>query len=256
MMEPWRTGITTSDEKNIFIRGYDITSLMTQATFTDTIFLLHQNRLPTQDERRLLDAILIGVSDHGPAAPSAAAARIVASGNRQSLESAVAAGVLAMGDAHGGAAYDCMQMIGRGVELARNRDRSMQAAARSIVADAKSERKRLPGMGHRVHTEDPRTRILFDMARTKGLAGDGIAFMQALEVIVREQIRPLPINIDGALSAILFDMGFTASVGKLIFIIGRIAGVTAQVMEEHLREKPMRVRIPTIYDGPAPREIK
>ena len=81
-MEPWRTAITDSDEKHILIRGYDVTSLMTQATFADTIFLLHQGRLPTKDERRLFDAILIGVSDHGPAAPSAAAARIVASGNR------------------------------------------------------------------------------------------------------------------------------------------------------------------------------
>ena len=104
-MEPWRTGITTSDEKSIFIRGYDVTSLMQQATFTETIFLLHQGRLPAKEERALFDAILIGVSDHGPAAPSAAAARIVASGNRRSLEAAVAAGVLAMGDAHGGAAY-------------------------------------------------------------------------------------------------------------------------------------------------------
>src|SRR5512136_1522582 len=107
-MEPWRTAITTSDEKSIFIRGFDVTALMVQATFADTIYLLHQGRLPTPDERRLIDAILIGVSDHGPAAPSAAAARIVASGNRKSLEAAVAAGVLAMGDAHGGAAADCM----------------------------------------------------------------------------------------------------------------------------------------------------
>ena len=100
-MEPWKTSITTSDEKSIFIRGYDVTSLMTHATFTDVIYLLHQSRLPTRDERRLLDAILIGVSDHGPSAPSAAAARIVVSGNRQSLEASIAAGILAMGDAHG-----------------------------------------------------------------------------------------------------------------------------------------------------------
>ena len=163
-MEPWRTGITTSDEKSIFIRGYDVTSLMQQATFTETIFLLHQGRLPTKEERALFDAILIGVSDHGPAAPSAAAARIVASGNRRSLEAAVAAGVLAMGDAHGGAAYDCMQMICDGVAVARREGLSLQDAARRAVADAKSGKRRLPGIGHRVHTEDPRTRVLFEMA--------------------------------------------------------------------------------------------
>jgi citrate synthase len=255
-MEPWRTGITTSDETSIFIHGYDVTSLMQQATFTDTIFLLHQGRLPSKEERALFDAILIGVSDHGPGAPSAAAARIVASGNRRSLESAVAAGVLAMGDAHGGAALDCMQMIADGIALARRESISLQESACRTVADAKSGSRRLPGMGHRVHTEDPRTRVLFEMARKFGVAGDGVAFMQAMEEAAQEQIRSLPVNIDGALSAILCDLGFLPPVGKLVFIIGRVAGVTAQVMEEHKREKPMRVRIPVVYDGPPPREIK
>lgn len=255
-MEPWRTGITASDETNIHIYGYDVTSLMRGATFTDTIFLLHQGRLPSKEERALFDAILIGVSDHGPAAPSAAAARIVASGNRKSLEAAVAAGVLAMGDAHGGAAYDCMQLIADGIAMAQRDAISLQETAQRVVAEAKAARRRLPGMGHRVHTEDPRTRVLFEMARAYGVAREGVAFMQAMEMSARDLIRPLPVNIDGALSAILHDLGFLPPVGKLIFIIGRVAGVTAQVMEEHRREKPMRVRIPVMYDGPSPREIK
>jgi citrate synthase len=255
-MKPWRTAITTSDEKSIFIRGYDVTSLMLQASFTDLIFLLHQGRLPAIDERRLFDAILVGVCDHGPAAPSAAAARIVASGNRQSLEAAIAAGVLAMGDAHGGAAYDCMHMIQESLELAKRESLSIEAVARRVVAEAKSGQKRLPGLGHRVHTgKDPRTRILFDMARKSGLAGKGIEFMQALETAAGEQIRPLPINIDGALSAVLCDLGFTPALGKVMFIIGRVAGVTAHVLEEHTREKPMRFRFPVLYDGVPPREI-
>jgi len=254
-MEPWRSAITTSDETSIFIRGYDVASLMKRATFSDTIYLLHQGRLPTVEERHLLDAILIGVSDHGPAAPSAAAARIAASGNRQSLEACVAAGILAMGDAHGGAALECMRMIAEGVESARLESVSIREAARRVVARAKSERKRLPGMGHRVHTEDPRTRVLFEMAHEYKVAGQGIEFMKAVEAEAKEHIRPLPINIDGALSAVLFDLGFPPQLGKLIFIIGRLAGVTAHVMEELTREKPMRVRIPVEYDGPPPREL-
>jgi citrate synthase len=254
-MEPWRSAITTSDEKHIFIRGYDVASLMKQASFTDTIFLLHQARLPSQEERRLLDAILIGVSDHGPAAPSAAAARIAASGNRQSLEACVAAGVLAMGDAHGGAAYQCMQMIKEGIELAHRESIPIRDAAERRVAVTRSERKRLPGMGHRVHTEDPRTRVLFDMARECNIAREGIEFMEALEKAAREQIRPLPVNIDGALSAVLHDLGFLPEVGKMVFIIGRVAGVTAQIMEEYTREKPMRIQIPVQYDGPPPRKL-
>jgi citrate synthase len=94
------------------------------------------------------------------------------------------------------------------------------------------------------------------MARESGLARDGIAFMQALEEAIRELIRPLPINIDGALSGVLYDLGFLPAVAKLIFIIGRVAGLTAQVVEEYEREKPMRVRIPVVYDGPPPRSVK
>lgn len=254
-MDPWKTAITTSDETSLLIHGYDVASLMTQKTFTDIIYLLHQGRLPSTEERGLLDAILIGVSDHGPSAPSAAAARIVASGNRRSLEASIAAGVLAMGDAHGGAAYECVQMIDEGIGLARRESISIKEAGSRLAARAKSEHRRLAGLGHRVHTTDPRTHVLFSMAREYNLAGDGIAFMEALEKAAQEQIRPLPINIDGALSAILYDLGFSAEVAKLIFIIGRVAGITAQVMEERTREKPMRVRIPVTYDGLPPRKV-
>jgi citrate synthase len=94
------------------------------------------------------------------------------------------------------------------------------------------------------------------MARESGLAGKGIAFMEALEQRLRESVKPLPINIDGALAAVLYDLGFPAAFGKLVFIIGRVAGLTAEVAEEYAREKAMRIRIPVTYDGEPPREIE
>ena len=101
-MEHWRTAIAHSDQTGIWLRGYDVTSLMSRP-FTDTVFLLHRGRLPSEGERQLLDAVLVGVSDHGAGAPSCAAARLAASGNRESLSAAIAAGVLAIGNDHGGA---------------------------------------------------------------------------------------------------------------------------------------------------------
>jgi citrate synthase len=254
-MDAWRTAIATSDATSLRIRGYDIATLMT-LSFADTIFLLHQGRLPNQSERRLLDAILIAVADHGSGAPSCATARLVASGNRQSLSAAVAAGILAIGDEHGGAGSACMELIAQGVERGLREAIPLAEAARRITAEAKVQKRRLPGFGHRVHTHDPRSGVLFDMARESGVAGKGIEFVTALEIALREQIRPLPINIDGALAAVLFDMGFPAPFGKLVFIIGRVAGLTAEVAEEYAREKAMRVRIPVTYDGPPPREIE
>ncbi|HVG84607.1 MAG TPA: citrate/2-methylcitrate synthase, partial [Vicinamibacterales bacterium] len=113
-----------------------------------------------------------------------------------------------------------------------------------------------PGFGHRVHSHDPRTPVLFAMARDRGLAGDGIRFIEALEAAFSEAGKPLPVNIDGALAAVLYDLGFPPAFGKLVFIIGRVAGLSAEVLEEYTREKPMRIRVPVEYDGVPPREIE
>ena len=79
--------------------------------------------------------------------------------------------------------------------------------------------------------------------------------MEALAHAVAAQVKPLTINIDGSLAAVLYDMGFPPPFGRLLFIIGRVAGLTAEVMEELSRERPMRIRIPVTYDGQPPRPI-
>src|SRR5512132_979690 len=171
-MNPWRTAIVTSDAPNIWIRGREITQLMRGATFTDGIVLLHQGRLPSPAERRLLDAMLIGVCDHGAGAPSCAAARLAASGNRQSVSAAVAAGVLTIGDEHGGAASTCMELIAASLaEAAKHGETPAQAARRAVDA-AVADKRRLPGLGHRVHTHDHRSDTLFEMARAEGIGGN------------------------------------------------------------------------------------
>ena len=254
-MDPWRTAIVDAGPDHIRVRGHDVLELMRQATFTDLIFLLHHERLPSPGERRLLDAILIGVADHGAGAPSCAAARLAASGNRQSLSAAIAAGVLTIGDEHGGAGSGCMEMIEAGLADARHDSLSLDAVAGRVVDEAKAAKKRLPGFGHRVHSAiDPRVAVLFTLAQDNGLSGDGIRFARALEAAVRERIKPIPLNIDGALAALLVDLGLPSMVGKLIFIVGRVAGLSAEVLEEYTREKPMRIKIPVAYDGVPPQE--
>jgi citrate synthase len=254
-MEPWRTAISTSDDQHIWIQGYDVTQLMASATFADVVFLLHKGQLPSEAERRVVDAMLIASADHGPGSPSAAAARTVATGNRVAPEAAIAAGVLAIGDAHGGAGLACLQLITDAMNNVRTTGADAAAVARRVVADARAEQRRLPGIGHRTHTRDPRTDVLFDLARTGRIAGDGVAFMLELERAVADAIKPLPINVDGAIAAVLYDLGFPPVLGKLLFIIGRVAGLSAQVVEEYTRERAMRIKIPVTYDGPAPREF-
>jgi citrate synthase len=251
-MDPWRTAIVHSDATNIWIRGREIAELMRDASFTDVICLLQLGRLPTAGEQRLLDAILIGVCDHGAGAPSCAAARLAASANRQSVAAAIGAGVVTIGDDHGGAGTPCMELIAAGVAEAAHDKVTIGEAAVRAVDRAAASRRRLPGLGHRVHTTDPRVATLFTMARTEGVAGDGIAFMEALEAAAKTRIKPLPLNIDGALAAILHDIGFPPFSARLIFIIGRVAGIAAEVAEEYAREKPMRIKFDVEYDGASP----
>jgi citrate synthase len=255
MVEPWRTGITTYDENNIWVRGYEVGALMQRATFAETIFLLHAGRMPTQQEGKLLDAILISSADHGPGSPSAATARLACSGNRGSVSSAIAAGVLAIGNEHGGAGMACMELIAEGVALANSEGVPLETAAAKLVDLYRGRGERLAGMGHRQHSSDPRKAVLFGMAEGFGLAGDGVKFMLALESAVAEKVKPLPVNIDGVLAAILYDLGFPPVMGRLVFIIGRVAGLSAEVAEELTREKAMRIRVPVTYDGPPPREL-
>ena len=158
----------------------------------------------------------MGVADHGAGAPSCAAARLAASGNRQSLSAAIAAGVLTIGDEHGGAGSGCMELIAAGLAEARKDGASFEAVAGALVDDGEGGEKRaLPGFGHRVHAAiDPRVAVLFGLARDAGLEGDGIRFARALEAAIRDRIKPIPMNIDGALAAVLVDLGFPAMFGR------------------------------------------
>ena len=254
-MEPWRTSIVDHDEEHIWVHGYELTKLMQQMTFGEMVFLLHRGRTPTKAEGRLLDAILVSGADHGPGAPSCATARLAASGNRGCLSAAIAAGVLAIGNEHGGAGKACMELIAKDVALARSQSIPIAEAARRTVEEAKAQNRRLPGLGHRTHSVDPRTAVLFSMARESNLSGAGVEFMLALQEAAGAIIKPLPVNVDGALAAVLFDLGFPPVFGQTVFIIARVAGLAAEVAEELTREKAMRVHIPVVYDGPPPREI-
>ena len=218
------------------------------------MFLLHKGRLPGDGERRIVDAILIASADHGPGSPSAAAARTVATGNRRAPEAAIAAGVLAIGDAHGGAGLACLQLIADSIARAEREGTTLADAARLAVKEARAAGQRLPGIGHRTHSTDPRTAVLFGLAEQYGLAGTGVRFLVELERAVADAVKPLPINVDGAIAAVLYDLGFPAALAKLFFIIGRVAGLSAQVLEEYTRERPMRIKVAVTYDGVAPRD--
>ncbi|MDR7523412.1 MAG: citryl-CoA lyase [Armatimonadota bacterium] len=248
MTEPvFRTAVSTHDATRVVLRGHDITALMTGRTFGQVAFLLLVGRLPTPGEAAVFEAMLVASSDHGPNPPSTSAARIIASGNRAAIEAAIAGGILAIGDVHGGAGEALMDLMA----AALREHPDPRTAARQVVRSALAAGRRLPGFGHRTHTPaDPRHVALFALARQHRIAGAGVAFAEAVQEELAAQGRALPINVDGAMAALLYDMGLPAHLGKVVFIIGRVAGLAAHAMEEMNRERPMRFHFPFVYDGP------
>ncbi|MBI4280300.1 MAG: citryl-CoA lyase, partial [Armatimonadetes bacterium] len=190
----FRTAISTYDRDHVWLRGKDLADLMAGQSFGAVVFLLLTGRLPTAGEARVFEAMLIASADHGTSPPSTTAARVIASGNRAAVEAAIAGGILAIGDVHGGAGERLMELMAEHL----GRADEPRAAARSLVKWARASGRRIPGFGHRTHSVDPRQTVLFDLARKHGVAGNGVAFVEAVRDEVAASGRALPINVDGA----------------------------------------------------------
>lgn len=247
----WRSAITSFDRQHITTKGWQIEELLTWGNYADVAFLMLSGRRPTVAESKTFNAVLIASADHGPTSPSTLAARVVASGNRRALEASVAAGILAIGDAHGGAGEEAMQMLRRGLEH-MDAGGAIERVAADIVTGYREHGRRLPGLGHRFHDKDPRTAVLWDLARKASLPQRPIELMMSLELeLSAREGRLLPVNVDGAIAAILAALGFDPPVGRIAFLLGRCAGIATHALEELSRERPMRIKFPYEYDGPS-----
>lgn len=248
----WKTAITKIEPNKVVVRGVRIDELMGRLSFGQVVYLVLRGELPTPEQGRLMDAILVSSVDHGATPPSALAARTVASGGAP-LTSAVAAGIMTINRHHGGAIEDCMRVLLEAVRRQKEKGQDAATAAAELLAEYRQQNKRLPGYGHRVHTDDPRTKRLFALAEELGLAGDYVAMANALRSAMRQQMgRDLPLNVDGAIATMLCEMDFPPELGNGLFAISRTVGLVAQVYEEQTRERPMRRIDPTAheYDGP------
>ncbi len=256
--EKWPTAITKIEPNKVAVRGYRIDELMGRVPFAQVVYLVLRGDLPSEAHGRLMDAILVSSVDHGATPPSALAARTVASGGAP-LTSAVAAGVLSINRYHGGAIEGCMRVLLEAVERRREKGQDAATAAAELLAEYRAAKKRIPGYGHRVHTDDPRTRRLLALAEEVGVAGEYVEMAHALRTAMKEALgRDLPLNVDGAIATVLCEMGFPPALGNAFFALSRVVGLCAHVYEEQTRMKPMRRISPAAheYDGVEERELK
>lgn len=253
----WTSNITKVEPNRLVTKGYRQEDLIGRVPYPHVVYLLLKGELPSKEHGRMMDAMLTACIDHGVTPPSAMASRVVASGGVP-LPTAVAAGILSIGDAHGGAIEKGAQFLQEGITRMKQEGLSVDEVATILVREAKEHNKRILGFGHRVHTADPRTARLFSLAKELGIASDHLALSQAIEKELKVQTgKPLPINVDGAIAALSSDMGFDWKLGKAFFLLGRVAGLTAQVYEEQTKEKPMRnmFEVDCEYTGPKERDV-
>lgn len=252
-----RTDISLVQPGKILIKGYDLIQMIGRKSFGDMIYLLFKGDLPKGNEGKMIEAILVASCEHGLATPSTNAARSVASGGVP-LQAAVGAGIVGLGDAHGGAIEQCAKVLQENIKEAR--EKGFEETAKRIITEYTSKKRRIPGYGHGIHApEDPRKVRMYEYARELGLAGDCIKLSEVIESKLKELTgKDLPINVDAAVAAIISDLGIHWTFGKGFFLIARAAGLTAHVQEEHAKEPPMR-RVYTWddveYQGPPERKM-
>lgn len=254
--EPWSTKLTDARPNHVAVRGYAMDEIMGRLSFAESMYLLFRGELPPPAFRPLLEAILVASLDHGPTAPSAEVARLAASTGAP-LNGALAGGLTAINRFHGGAIESCMELLQQGVADAKRSGLTTDEAAAALVTAALSAKKVLPGFGHRVHTRDPRTARLFALAAEAGLDGEHVAMARSIQKALAAAGKDLPINVDGAIAAMLCQLGFPPALGNVYFMVGRLPGMAAHAYEEMTTQRPMR-RIDfqaCRYDGPPDRRL-
>ncbi len=241
----WKTSIAGIIDGEVHIHGYKITDLIDKVSFTEAIWLELRGELPSEKEKEMLDSILISMIDNGLGPPSITNARNSASSGNP-VQASVAAGILGVGEFHGGAIEESARLFQKGF------------SAQKLVETVISKGERIAGFGHKVYTEDPRAKQIFEKAKSLGFFREHCELAKAVEQELENiKGKKIPINVDGATAAVLSDMGFDYRFGKGFFLIARVVGLIAHIFEEQVREKPFRrVSDEEIeYDGTPPRAL-
>lgn len=227
------TGIGNAELHRILVRGYDLNKeLVGKISFTDMTSLMLRGRLPTPDEAKMLDALLVILVEHGMVS-HVIAARLIYHCAPEAIQAAVAAALCGAGSVHLGSSEWSAKMLTDALP-ADQRDADLDAVATMIFEDYSKRKQRMPGIGHRTHAEgDPRAETLFTIARETKVYGKYSDLIQKLSKVASERRKRLiPVNVTGAIGAIALDMGYPWQITKAFALIGRTLGVMGHIAEE------------------------
>jgi len=217
------------------VRGHDLcTELIGIVSFTDHAWLLVTGQLPGAGQRRVLDATLVAIAEHG-LVPSVAAGRMTLAAAPWALQGAVAAGILGCGSVILGSAEAAARLYA--ATLARGQAEALDVAARATLGELRSARQPVPGYGHPLHKrQDPRVARLLAVATECGIAGRHVEVASLIERLVPEiWNKPLAMNVSGAIAAVLLDAGYPLLAIKGVPMLARTASLIAHLTEEQQR---------------------
>ena len=264
--EWWSTSIIDMKPGMIRFRGYAIEDLIGRAGFADMVFLLTRGELPRPEAAKLLEAALVAAVDHGPQAPSIAAARMAVTCG-VGINNAMASAINMLGDVHGGAGEQAVALyhaIAKRLGTSADNKRVATAVTAEIAALKKQGIRHLPGFGHRFHPLDPRAPRLLELvdaaAKSGAVSGRFAAIGRAVEAeLAKGAGRAIPMNIDGATGVVYAELGFPPPLCRGLFVLSRSVGALAHAFEEMqsgVRSKgPIPRHLIWDYTGPPPRKV-
>jgi citrate synthase len=259
----WSTQIIDMKPGEIRYRGYAIEELIGNVGFAEMIWLMMRGELPAKGQAELLEMALMSAVDHGPQAPGIAIARMAATCG-VGLNNALASGVNALGDVHGGAGEQAVEFY-NGIRSEKHSEDDLELTVeRALETFFSGGGKYVPGFGHRFHPIDPRAPRLLELvdraADAGHVSGEYVAISRAVETVLeRLKGRRIPMNIDGATAVIYAELGFPASLARGLFCLSRSVGILAHAWEQSqqgVRNKgPIPRDMTWTYNGHPPRKL-
>ncbi|MEJ1964809.1 MAG: citryl-CoA lyase [Gammaproteobacteria bacterium] len=236
-----KTSIAGYDAEHVTIRGKDLVAdLMGKVSFTELMLLQLTGKTPSRAQVTILDAVLVTIMEHG-LVPSAIVTRLTHYGAPESVQGAIVAGLLGVGDRFAGTASECAQVLEK-IVLAPVAGRA--TVATDLVKDYRSRKRPIPGFGHPIHRDiDPRSRKLVDIVRAaqsesggKGgsqVSGDYVAALETLEQAVVSVIgKRIVTNVSAAIAVALCEAGVPSKASRGIVLTARCAGLAGHLFEE------------------------
>ena len=253
---PAKSALCHAEADRIDVRGRDLCrDLMGQLSFTEFFFLLVTGREATAEQRFFLDLLLVAIAEHG-LTPSAQVARMTYAAAPDSLQGAVAAGILGAGPVILGASEACAAML---VEARRRiaAGATPDGVVAAIARETRAAGARMPGFGHPVHHPvDPRAQRILELADARGVSGLSVELARRfVPAVAAAWGKPLPMNVSMPIAAVLLDLDFPAEMVKAIPILARTGGLLAHLAEE--RQRPIgflmssHAEAAIAYDGEA-----